>query len=407
MHPGPCEDWDNNGELMRAVLLVPLLCTGLSAAADPGIERGFEHFYNLEYDQSIVEFEKAVAQDPFDPNRHNHLAQALLYREMYRVGALESELVSGTNPFLRRAKMNPGPEVERRFFGEIQKSMDLCQVRLRRNVNDTAALYSLGVAHGLRANYNFLVRKAWLDSLRDATTGRKLHNRVTELEPSNYDSRLMQGIHDYIVGSLPVFYRMLGIVVGFRGDKTTGIGTLQQVGERGNLNRFDAQILLCALYRRENQPRLALPLLEKLLLRYPRNYLLLFEQAQMYSLIGDQAQAIASIQKVADQKRRAVPGFVSVPWEKVYFHLGTIQFWYRDLEASLENMKRVTASPSEVDLNTGVMAFLRQGQIYDMTNRRELAIRAYRQAIDFAPQAEAAQESRRYLASPYRRGKKG
>jgi tetratricopeptide (TPR) repeat protein len=54
-------------------------------------------------------------------------------------------------------------------------------------------------------------------------------------------------------------------------------------------------------------------------------------------------------------------------------------------------------------LNTGVLAFMRQGQIYDMTNRHELAIQAYRKAIEFAPQAEAAKESRRYIASPYKR----
>ena len=392
---------------MRAVLPLPLLCAGLLAAVDSRIEKGFEHFYNLEYDESIAEFEKAVAEDASDADRHNHLAQALLYREMYRVGALESELVSGTNPFLRRPKMNPAPEVERRFFGEIQKSMDLCQIRMKKDAHDTRALYSMGVAHGLRANYNFLVRKAWLDSLRDATTGRKLHNRVTELEPFNYDSRLMQGMHDYIVGSLPTFYRMLGFVAGFRGDKSAGVKTLQLVAEKGDKNRYDAKILLCALYRRENQPRLALPLIESVLLRYPRNYLLLFEQAQMYSLIGDKEKAIASVQKVAEQKRRGVPGFAAVPWEKVYFHLGTIQFWYRDLDESLENMKKVTAASGKVDLNTGVMAWLRQGQIHDMRGNRELAIQAYRQAISLAPQADAAQESRRYLASPYRRGKKG
>ena len=46
---------------------------------------------------------------------------------------------------------------------------------------------------------------------------------------------------------------------------------------------------------------------------------------------------------------------------------------------------------------------MRLGQVYDLTNRRELALEAYRKAIAFAPEAEAAKESRRYLSSPYRR----
>ena len=66
-------------------------------------------------------------------------------------------------------------------------------------------------------------------------------------------------------------------------------------------------------------------------------------------------------------------------------------------------MKKVTASAEELDLNTGALAWMRMGQIYDMTHRRAEAVEAYRKAIAYAPQAEAAQESRRYLAAPYRR----
>jgi putative heme iron utilization protein len=66
-------------------------------------------------------------------------------------------------------------------------------------------------------------------------------------------------------------------------------------------------------------------------------------------------------------------------------------------------MKKVAAASEDVDLNTGVQAFLRMGQIYDMKQRRAEAVAAYRKAIAYAPQAEAAQESRKYLATPYRR----
>jgi tetratricopeptide (TPR) repeat protein len=92
-----------------------------------------------------------------------------------------------------------------------------------------------------------------------------------------------------------------------------------------------------------------------------------------------------------------------VPWEKIYYQEGSIEFWYNDLDRSLENMKKVTDASEEVDLNTGVQALLRMGQIYDMKQRRAEAIAAYQKAIAYAPQAEAAQESRKYLQTPYRR----
>jgi tetratricopeptide (TPR) repeat protein len=387
------------------VLLACLLAAVPMATVRELVSRGYEHFYNLEYQQALADFEGAAAQEPGVPDLHNHIAQALLYSEMHRNGALESEMVSGNNSFLRRPAMNPPPEIQQRFHDEIRTAMELSQARLREDPADTGALYAMGVAHGLRANYNFLVRKAWRDALRDATAGRKLHNRVTELEPANVDARLMQGVHDYVVGSLPLFYRMLGFVVGFRGDKSRGLRTLEEVARNGSVNRLDASFLLCALYRREGQPRRALPLLEELARRFPRNYLLRFEQAQMHSAAGNKDEALAAVAEVGELKEQGAPGYAGVPWEKIYFHAGTIEFWYNDLDAALEKMRKVTQAADRVDLNTGVLAWMRLGQIYDLRQQRALALKAYRSAIEYAPSAEAARESRRDLASPYRRGK--
>jgi tetratricopeptide (TPR) repeat protein len=386
--------------LAALVCLVPLL------AQDTPIARGFDHFYNLEYDQALAEFKAAQKQDPQAIAPYEHIAQTLLYREMYRNGALETELVSGNNPFLRREKMNPTPEVQKEFSDAINKAISLADARLQKNPNDTSALYGRGVAYGLRANYNFLVRKAWRDALHDATRAREDCNRVTQIDPSNVDARLIQGVHDYVVGSLPWTWRMLGFLIGFHGDKERGLKTIEEVWHKGKLNNVDAEVLLCALYRREGQPRKALPLLEDLQKRFPRNHLVLFEQAQMYSQLGDKARAIGAIQKIIDMKRAGLPGYASVPWEQIYFQLGNIQFWYNDLDPALDNLKKVTASHNEVDLNTGVLAWMRVGQIYDMEHRRNEAIDAYKHAIAFAPEAEAAKESRGYISTPYRRENK-
>jgi len=373
------------------------------AAQDSPDARGLNAFYNLDYDQALADFRQAEQQDPEAIGPHNHVAQTLLFREMYRNGALETELISGNNPFLRRTKLNPSPEIEKNFNDEVQKAIDLANARLSRNPNDTGALYGRGAAYGLRANYEFLVKKAWRDALRDATLARKDHNRVTELDPSNYDARLIPGLHDYIVGSLPWSWKLLGFLVGFHGDKDRGLRTVEEVSRKGNQNKIDAEMLLCALYRREERPRQAIPLLEDLLRRFPRNNLLLFEEAHMYSSLGDKDKAIAAIEKVAAGKQNGLPGFTAVPWEKIYFHIGNIQFWYNDLDRALDNLKKVTTSRNEVDLNTGVLAWMRTGQIYDMKHRHGEAIEAYKRAIAFAPQADAARESRGYISSPYRR----
>jgi tetratricopeptide (TPR) repeat protein len=388
---------------VRLILLALLACSAFARSETALLDAGFDHFYNLEYDQAIGVFRRAIAANPNSPDLHNYLAESIQFREMFRIGALESEMVSGNNAFLRRPKMNPTAEVEKAFLGEVNAAMSLANAQLQKSPNDARAMYALGIAYGLRCNWFWLVRKAWRDSLRDATSARRLHNRVSELEPGNVDARLVQGLHDYLVGSLPFHYRMLGFLVGIHGDKDRGIRTLQDVARNGKLNKVDAEIFLGALYRRENQPASAVPVVRDLIRRYPRNFLLRLELSQMLSMAGDGKAALDVVEEISQLKRRHAPGFDRVSWETICFQAGTIQFWYSDLDRSLENMKKVTAAAEEVDLNTGVQAWLRIGQIYDLTNHRQQALEAYRRAISFAPQADAAQESKKYLSSPYRR----
>jgi hypothetical protein len=348
------------------------------------VESGFDHFYN--------------------PEMHNHLAQCLVFQEMFRNGALESEMVNGNNSFLRRPKMNPSPETEKRFLDEISKALTLTQASLAKNPNDAAALYAMGVSYGLRSNFYWVVKKAWHDSLRDATNARHAHSRVEELQPDNVDARLVEGLDDYIVGSLPFQYRMLGFLIGIHGDKEKGIALVKDVAEHGKTDRADAEILLGALYRRENKPQLVVPLVLDLIHRYPRNFILRLELAQMYSMAGDKAHSIEAVEEVARLKRTHAPGYDRVPWEKIYFQEGIIQFWYRDLDQALDNLTKVAAAADEVDLNTGVSAYLRIGQIYDMKGQHNQAVPFYKKAIAYAPESDAAQESKKYLSAPYHRG---
>lgn len=367
------------------------------------VAKGFEFFFNLEYEQALTEFRRLAAEDPKDPNLQNHVAQTVLYREMLRGGALESELVTGNNPFIKREKLNTSSEAQKEFDTCIATAMQLAEERLAKNADDADALYALGVSHGLRANYNFLVRKAWLDALKDATASRKAHNRVVEIDPNRIDARLIQGLHDYIVGNLPFHLKFLGFLAGFHGDREAGMKTLQLVAEKGKMNRFDAQVLLAVIYRRERKPEQALPLLNGLIARFPRNYLFRLETVQMYSDLGKKEDALVALNNIEQQKRAGSPGFASLPMEKVNYYRGNLLFWYRDIDGALNEMQQATGNASNLDLHTAVMAWMRLGQLNDMKGRRTEAINAYKQAIAVAPESDAGKESRQYLSSPYKR----
>jgi tetratricopeptide (TPR) repeat protein len=388
--------------VIGAAILIALSAL-LVQADELKLSPAFEHFYNLEYDQAIPLLREECNQRPNDPSAHNHLATAILYREMFKVGALESELVSKSNAFLRLPKMKPTPEAGREFDDSVAKAVQLAEAQLAENPRNTDALYALGISHGLKANYNFLVRKAWRDALRDVTAARKLHSKVVEIDPDYIDARLTLGIHDYLVGSLPFTYRMLGFLAGFHGDREGGIRTLKMVAEKGRRNRYDAEIFLAGIYRRERRAGEAIPLLKHLTGRFPRNYLLRLEMAQMYSDMGDKQQALAAVREVEDLKKANTPGFASLPEEKIAYYKGTILFWYNDLDQALVEMQRVAVKSDELDLNTGILAWMRVGQIYDLKGKHAEAVDAYKRSIALAPESDAAREPKRYIASPYKR----
>ena len=384
--------------------LLPMLVMGQSALVEDQLAKpGYLRFYNLEFPEAMAEFHAEVAKYPNSPDAYNHVAQAILYREMFRSGALESELVTGSNPFLRREGLNPSKQDDREFQDSINRALVLCDARLQTNPNDVQALYAQGVSYGLRGNYYFLVRKAYADALRDATAARKAHNRVTELDPNFNDARLVQGVYDYVLGSLSPAWRMLGFFAGFHGDRERGIETLKQVAKLGRANRIDAEILLCAVYRRERRAKEAVPLLSDLIRRFPENFLLRLELVQMHGDLGEKDNALAVIREVDRLKREKTPGFERLAQEKLRYTRGNLLFWYNDLDLALEDLKAVTANPSAVDLNTGLYAWLRTGQIYDLKNKRDDAKKAYLQTVAIAPTSDAANSAQNYLLSRYKR----
>ena len=240
---------------------------------------GFVDFYNLEYDEALAVFTAEAARPQSDADVYNHIAQTILYREMYRAGLLSSDFFIGTK-FVHQPKLPLNEADDQRFRDALNHAMGLSEERLAAKPDDTTALYSMGVSYGLRGNYLFIVKKEWVNALRDVSEARKLHRRVTELDPEFIDAKLTQGVNDYIVGSLPLRWKMLGFLGGFHGDKLRGIRTLQEVGEKGQVNRVDALVLLAAVYLREKQPEKAIPVLTELTQEFPKNPLLKVELAK-------------------------------------------------------------------------------------------------------------------------------
>jgi tetratricopeptide (TPR) repeat protein len=395
---------------MRSAVILQLALASVlvsqSLARQSPLSPGFEAFYNNDYDGALAFFERQVKAHPDDPEQHNHLAQTILYRELFRNGSLESQLVTGNNAFLRRPKLEITPQNRQAFSDSIETTLSLCNAKLQGNPHDARAWYQSGVAHGLRSTYSFLVEKAWMEALREASSARKAQERVLELDPGFVDARLTLGVYQYVVASLPFYMRAVGFLHGFHADRAGGLEQLESVAREDISNSYDAKIVLAVLYRREHEPGKAIPLLQELAERFPGNYLFLFEQVQMYSDLGDKGSALRVLDKIEALERSHASGYGTLPPEKIAYVAGNLYFWYRDYDLALARLKQASTHPEVLDLNSAVMTWLRLGQVYDLRNDRANATNAYGEVIRTAPNSDMAAEAKRYLSVPYRRQEK-
>src|SRR5438445_12941919 len=71
-----------NAPVSSAQATAPNKATAEPRPHHPLIDRRFEPFYNLEYDEAIPGFERALGQQPNDPLMVHHLTTGFLMREL-------------------------------------------------------------------------------------------------------------------------------------------------------------------------------------------------------------------------------------------------------------------------------------------------------------------------------------
>src|SRR5262249_43694893 len=137
----------------------------------------------------------------------------------------------------------------------------------------------------------------------------KLHAKVSEIEPDNYDAKLTQGLHTYIAGNLVFPWNVLGFLAGFHGDKWSGIVILREVAVKGQTTRVDANIFLEAIYRRDHSSKDGIPVALDLIRWFPRNYIFRMELANLYRDVGDTAKAQTVVAEIEQMKKNGAPGY--------------------------------------------------------------------------------------------------
>ncbi|MGZ4814020.1 MAG: tetratricopeptide repeat protein [Terriglobales bacterium] len=384
---------------IKKVQLVPQQITHYHLD-DPHTKAGFEHFYNAEYDPAIKEFEMALEAHPDDPFAVNHMLTGIMFKEMYRIGALDSELYAKEG-FLHSKQFPTDPKIREEVKQLTDRALELEDDRLKKNADDVDALYSRGSTRGLKSTWMALIDKAWFSALRSAVGARHDHERVLALDPNYTDAKMVVGMHNYVIGSIPWAAKVAASIVGLSGSREKGIQYLYEAANGGGEASVDAKIALALFLRREQRYKDAIEIVNGLAESYPKNFLLALELANLHNASGNGQEAITTYRKLL---KEADGGFfpAGAHIEMAWYGLGEALRGQRDFADAAVSYEKVQDF-AKADPDLRLRATLGQGEMYDALQKRDDAVKCYRAVLaadeSDSPRAELA---RKHLKQPFR-----
>lgn len=366
--------------------------------ADPLNQTAFEHFYNLDHDAAIQDFEKVLARHPNDPDAVNHLLSAVLVREFYRMGAMNTGEYANDS-FIGQAHRPADPTQKQRIKQLVEQAEKLEADALAKNPNDVDMLYARGVTRAQFALFTALIERAWFSSLRNAVGARHDHERVLELSSQYQDAKLVVGSHDYVMGSLPLGVKIAVALVGLSGDKEKGIRYLYDAAHGNGETSVDAEIVLLVFLRREHRYAEGLQIARGLSPRFPRNFLLPLEEANLLRTTGKNREAEEQYRRVWQNGREGKYG--NLHYEMAAVGLGDLlrsEKNYQQAAVAYELVSEVTAPDPELLQKANLAA----GEMYDQLQKRDLALKKYQAVVATNSSTDQADRARKRMKEAYR-----
>jgi tetratricopeptide (TPR) repeat protein len=383
---------------VRAPASAPAPVSAANAVHDPLVDAAFDHFYNMEFDPSTRDFEKVLARHPRDPFAVNHLLTSVLMHELYNTGAMNTGEYANDS-FIGQTHRPGDPKVKERVKQLVAQAEGLEEEQLKANPNDVDAIYARGVTRAQFSLYTALIERAWFSALRNAVGARHDHERVLELDPNYVDAKLVVGTHNFVMGSLSWSVKVAVALVGLSGSKEKGLQYLREVAQSSGENAVDAKVVLSLFLRREQNYDEARSIMQDVAERYPGNYLFSIEVANLLRASGHLDEAAAAYRKVWQNGREGKYG--ALRYELAAWGLGELLRSRKDYAGAAAAYELPNEVPN-ADPETLQKANLAAGKMYDLLEKRDLAVKKYQTVVAENGGSPLAEEARRFMKEAYR-----
>jgi len=247
---------------------------------EAALKRAYNRLYNFDFNGAHEILEHQRQLDPQQPLVPATNAAAYLFSELDRLRILELDFFTDDDKVVDRRKLVPDPAVRAKFFRTVDESDKLSNARLATKPDDPDALLALCMTSGLVTDYAALIEKRRFGSFSLAKKSHVWAKKLLDLKPPVVDAYMTFGTAEYIVGSLPFFFRWFVHLDNVEGNKKKGIDELELVAKQARFSGPFARMLLSVIAMREKRPRDAETLLAGLAADYPQNSLVQKELAR-------------------------------------------------------------------------------------------------------------------------------
>ncbi len=369
---------------------------------DPLVREAFEHFYNLDYPGAVERFERFHHAHPGDPQPTALLLEAMVFQELYRQDLLDTTFYANDGFLTGRHATEEDPKTRDRILGLADEAVHEADWRLGKNPNDIDALYARAWARALKCTYIAMVERSYGAGFRLALKAKDDDERVLELDPDYVDAKLVVGVYEYVVGALPLPFKLLIGFAGITGSKTRGLEMLNDAGKRGVITSVEARTVIALFLRRESRYREAIDVVRGLKNLYPHDYLFCLEEANLRRDAGEGMVAVAAYREIIDNSNH--PGyFAEARLELTYFGLGDALRGQRHFSEAAQAYEQA-ASTKNVGPELKIRSLLAAGECRDLNGERQLAVKDYQMAIDAGPNTSRADTARKHLSNPFKGG---
>ena len=350
------------------------------------LSAGATALYRLDFDHAEEHIAEAVRKRPDHPSAHFFRLILIWYRLTYD------------------SLLNRDQALEREFGEQAERTARAAE---NYSLNRDKAIGYLywGGALGATGWY-YVMKRQWVRAYFSGKKGLAYVKKVLRLNPRIYDAHLGMGMYQYYAATLGPALKVLSYFF-IRGDREEAFLHLRLAESRGRYVRAEAAYFLWNAAMDEGRLAEAEEQVKALLRAYPGSPFMAWCEIQTLFYQKRWQEVLRKAEEFAVKAGEVAPSAdmrntYSLLLAKVFYHAGAAQFNLGRIDLAKGYFEKAVDQPAEFS-GWRTMGRLRLGEIHDLENRRDQALKRYRAVLDLTDIWDSRKTARQRIKTPYQK----